>query len=159
MGAPVTTDSIWEELGRQTFAVLGMVNAKGEARTAGIVYTVHQRKLYIATDKESWKAKHVGGNGHVSLTICIPKRVPFLPFVHVPAATITCHGSGRVLAYSQAPAEVTRVLARGLEETGGAGSVSIIEVSPEGEFVTYGVGVSMLTMRKTQAARGRAAVA
>ena len=158
MGAPVTTESIWKELDRQLFGVLGMVNAKGEARTAGIVFHAHGRKLYIGTEKASWKAKHIANNPAVSLTVCIPKRVPFLPFIPIPAATITCHGEARVLDVAQVAHDVVHALFRGLEETPGAAGTCIIEVTPRGDFVTYGVGVSLLTMRKTQAARGRAPV-
>lgn len=159
MAAPVTTDSIWGELDRQLFAVLGMVNRRGEARTSGIVFRAFQRKLYIGTEKTSWKAKHVARNPHVSMTVCIPKRVPFMPFIPIPAATITCNGSARVLALSEAPPEVVHYLLRGLQETPQAQGMCIIEVTPHGDFVTYGVGVSLLTMRKTQEARGRAPVA
>jgi hypothetical protein len=34
----------------------------------------------------------------------------------------------------------------------------VIEIIPEGHFVTYGVGVSLLRMRNASAARGRAPV-
>ena len=158
MAAPVTTDSIWRELDKQFFAVLGMVNAKGHARTAGIVFEAHERKLFIGTALSSWKARHVAANPHVSLTVCIPKRVPFMPFIPIPAATITFHGTARVLSLSDAPASAVHALMHGLEETPEAKDTCIIEVTPVGEFVTYGVGVSLLTMRKTEQARGRAPV-
>jgi hypothetical protein len=41
------------------FAVLGMVTAEGEARTDGVVYAVHDHKLYIATGLDIWKAHHI----------------------------------------------------------------------------------------------------
>ncbi len=37
-------------------------------------------------------------------------------------------------------------------------SMCLIEVTPVGEFVTYGVGVSLSEMRYPEKARGRAAV-
>jgi hypothetical protein len=37
--------------------------------------------------------------------------------------------------------------------------VSIIEVIPAGDFVTYGVGISLSEMRYPEKARGRAPVA
>ena len=36
--------------------------------------------------------------------------------------------------------------------------ICIIRVTPEGDFVTYGVGVPLLTMRHPEEARGRAPV-
>ena len=49
--AHLTTDQVWTEIEKNLFAVLGMVTAKNEARTVGIVYTVHERELYISTRK------------------------------------------------------------------------------------------------------------
>ena len=89
MAAPVTTASVWKELERQSFAVLGEVNRRGEARTCGILYKSYGRKLYIATAKDAWKVRHAIHNHNVSMTVCIPKRLPFMPFIQIPAATIT----------------------------------------------------------------------
>ena len=49
MTQELTTDRVWEAIERELFAVIGMVTAAGEARTAGIVYIVRDRKLYIGT--------------------------------------------------------------------------------------------------------------
>ena len=40
-----------------------------------------------------------------------------------------------------------------------SGSTTIFEITPRGEFVTYGEGVSLSQMRDTELARGRAPVA
>ena len=47
-------------------------------------------------------------------------------------------------------------LFRGLENV--SEETAIIEVTPKGDFVTYGVGVSFMGMRDTENARGRAVV-
>ena len=74
-----------------------MVTSKGEARTIGIVYIVHKNKIYVSTSKESWKARHVQRNPHVSMTVPIAKRIPLLPWIKIPAATITFSGNAKVL--------------------------------------------------------------
>jgi nitroimidazol reductase NimA-like FMN-containing flavoprotein (pyridoxamine 5'-phosphate oxidase superfamily) len=79
MSLELTSEQVWKELEKEIFAVLGMVTAKGEARPVGVVYIVHNRKLYISTGNKSWKARHVGGNPHVSITVPIAKRVPIMP--------------------------------------------------------------------------------
>src|SRR5215217_1176342 len=89
MTLQLTTAQVWQEIEANLFAVLGMVTPTGEARTAGIVYVVDDHKLYIGTDKAAWKTKHIVGNPHVSITIPIAKRIPFLPWIKIPAATIT----------------------------------------------------------------------
>ena len=51
MPANITTDQVWREVEKRSFAVLGYVTPKGEARTAGIVYTVRDRQVYIVTGR------------------------------------------------------------------------------------------------------------
>src|SRR5690606_40705345 len=67
-------DALPISIGKELFAVLGMVTARGEARTVGIVYVVRERKLYVATGADTWKARHVAANPNVSITIPIAKR-------------------------------------------------------------------------------------
>jgi len=155
----LTSNHVWDELKKELFSVLGMVTAEGEARTVGIVHTVHDKKLYIATGTDTWKARHIRNNPNVSITVPIAKRIPFLPWIKIPAATITFSGKGSVLDSKEVSAEVLHALLRGLEtDTEMLETMCIIEIQPEGDFITYGVGVSLMTMRDTEAARGRAPV-
>jgi len=157
--AEITSKQVWTELKKEMFAVLGMVTAKGEARTVGIVYTVHNRKIYIATGKESWKARHTQNNHHVSLTVTIAKRIPFLPWIKIPAATITFSGQAKVLEPDKVGAEVLYALLRGLEKDEEMmATMCVIEIEPMGEFMTYGVGIPLMQMRDAKMARGRAPV-
>jgi len=62
-------------------------------------------------------------------------------------------------AIEEVPPEIPRVLLRGLDlGTQARNEISVIRVRPAGEFVTYGVGVSLPVMRRPEAASGRAAV-
>lgn len=158
MTLQLTSEHVWKELKKELFAVLGMVTAKGEARTVGIVYTAHAGKIYIATGKESWKARHIRSNPHVSLTIPIAKRIPFLPWIKIPAATITFSGVAQVMSAGQVGDEVKRYLLRGIETPELLASMCVIEVEPVGYFITYGVGVPLMQMRDTEKARGRVPV-
>jgi len=156
----LTSDQVWQAVEKELFAVLGMVTANGEARTVGIVYVVRERKLYIATDRDTWKARHVAQNPHVSLTIPIAKRIPVMPWVKIPAATITFSGTARVLAVDAVPADVLKAIFRGMAvDTQKVAGSCVIEVTPQGDFVTYGVGISLMQMRDPEQARGRASVA
>ena len=157
--ATITTDQVWEEIDKNVFAVLGMVTAQQEARTVGIVYTTHERTLYISSVRDAWKVKHVAANPHVSMTVTIPKSIPLMPWIKIPAATITFQGTAQVLGVDEANADAMNALLRGMENSEEMRSkMAIIAVKPEGEFVTYGVGVSLQQMRDTQLARGRVAV-
>ena len=46
--------------------------------------------------KEAWKVRHITQNPHVSLTIPMHKRISFMPWIKIPAATITFSGSARI---------------------------------------------------------------
>jgi hypothetical protein len=159
MPARITSEKVWREIRKRSFAVLAFVTPKSEARSAGIVYTARDRDIYIATDTKSWKTRHITQNPHVSLTVTIPKRIPFMPWLQIPPATITFQGEASIHDARDVPLEIQRTLLRGLDLGGtDAPDVCIIRVRPRGEFVTYGVGVPLLTMRKPEAARGRAPV-
>ena len=159
MTLELSSEQVWVEVQKEIFAVLGLVTAKGEARTIGIVYAVHEHKVYIATGKDTWKALYIRGNPHVSITVTIPKRIPFLPWIKIPAATITFSGLGTVLNPEQVGKDVLHSLLRGLEtDAEMLATMCVIAVQPVGDFITYGVGIPLMTMRDPEKARGRAPV-
>ena len=77
MSVQLTSAQVWAAIEKELFAVLGMVTAKHESRTVGIVYVVRDRRLYIGTGTETWKTRHITQNPHVSMTIPIHKSIPF----------------------------------------------------------------------------------
>ncbi len=159
MTTGLTSDQVWEVIEKQNFGVLGMVTAKDEARTVGIVYILDDRRLYIGTWTSMWKVRHVQQNPSVSVTIPIHKRVPFMPWIKVPAATITFCGQADVTAALDTPRERLEKLYHGVaSDEEKMARYSLIEVTPVGEFLTYGVGVSLLDMRDPVKARKRAPV-
>ena len=120
--ADLTTAQVWKAIEDNIFAVLGMVSAKQEARTAGIVYVARGGKLYISSQADAWKVRHLANNPHVSLTIAIPKRVPLMPWIKVPAATITFAGTASVIPAREADPEILpRALSRPCGRRCGAG--------------------------------------
>jgi len=160
MTLELTTELVWNELEKELFAVLGMVTAKGEARTAGIVYIVRDRVLYIATGGETWKARHIRENSHVSVTIPIAKRIPILSWIKIPAATITFSGVATVLEAERVDKDILHGLLRGLETNKEMlETMCVIVVKPIGDFITYGVGIPLMAMRDTEKASGRAPAA
>jgi hypothetical protein len=156
MSLQLTSQQVWDEVEKNSFAVLGMVTAKEEPRTVGIVYVVEDRKLYIGAAASAWKTKHIQHSPHVSVTIPIAKRVPLMPWIKVPAATITFSGTARILQKQDLGAELLENLYR---HDDGRGGWCAIAVTPEKDFITYGVGVSLLAMRSPAKARSRAPVA
>jgi hypothetical protein len=159
MNVQLTSAQVWAAIAKELFAVLGMVTAKNESRTVGIVYIVRDRRLYIASGKETWKVRHIQQNPHVSLTIPIHKSIPFMPWIKIPAATITFSGRAQILEPGETPTEIVRAIYRDMAQNQELMAEScLIEVTPQGEFLTYGVGIPMMKMRDPQQARGRAPV-
>ncbi len=159
MTNPVTTDIVWDAIGNELFAVLGMVTPDQEARTVGIVYIVKDKKLYIGTGLKTWKARHIKQNPKVSLTIPIAKRIPFLPWIKIPQATISFSGTAQVIPAEESTPELLQAVFRQFaEDQEFIQTNCLIEVKPEGEFITYGVGIPLMKMRQPELARGRAPV-
>ncbi len=155
----LTNEQVWNEIKKELFAVIGVVTARNEARTVGVVYVVHNRRLYIASDKDAWKVRHIEQNPHVSLTIPVHKRIPFLPWIKIPAATITFSGIAQILEPGETPPEIVRAIFRDMANTQELMAQScLIEVTPVKDFITYGIGIPLLKMRDPLQARGRAPV-
>ncbi|MFU8947874.1 pyridoxamine 5'-phosphate oxidase family protein [Mycetocola zhadangensis] len=156
--ANLTTDDVWRVLEKQNFMVVGMVSARGEARTAGVMPFTVDRTLWFTTNDDEWKARHIAAHPAVSVTVAIPKRVPLLPWIKVPAATITFSGIADIVPAERMPNAARQALTKGIElgSDGSRGTLLGIGIRPVGDFITYGVGVSVVKMRDTEAARGRA---
>ena len=152
MSVQLTSASVWNEIERNNFAVLGMVTARHQARTVGIVYVVDDHRLYIGAGRDQWKTKHIAHNGDVSMTIPIAKRVPLMPWVKIPAATITFSGAARILEKDQLGEALFEELYR---HDAGRGGWCAIEVTPQRDFITYGIGVSLWAMRSPDRSRAR----
>ncbi|MCB8976510.1 MAG: pyridoxamine 5'-phosphate oxidase family protein [Ardenticatenaceae bacterium] len=154
------SEQVWDAIYKELFAVLGMVTAKNEARTVGVVYIVQNRKLYIGTGSDSWKARHIAANSAVSITIPIAKRIPIMPWIKIPAATITFSGQARVLPANEVAKPILQAVFQGLaDDAAKLSETCLIEVTPEKEFITYGVGIPLRQMRHPDQSRGRAPVA
>ena len=159
MTATVTRDVVWRHIEQNTFAVLGWVNDRCEPRSTGIVYTVHEHELYIAADVESWKARHIARNPAVSVTVTIPKRVPFMPWFKVPAAVASFAGEAKIHERIEFPPHVIAPLFTNHKTTPEiVRRTRIIRVVPHGHIVTYGIGVKLLAMRDPAKATARVPV-
>ncbi len=159
MTLQLATNQVWEAIEKESFAVIGMVTARNEARTVGIVYVVRDRRLYFGSYTDMWKVRHISANPHVSLTIAIDRRIPLLPWIKIPAATITFSGLARVLETGEIPPDLLQAVFsnKDVDEQFIADSC-VIEVTPEKDFITYGVGITRLQMRNPDKARARVPV-
>lgn len=151
-----TTETVWRAIDDNTFGVLAFTNRSGEPRSAGIVYVVDGRSLLISSARASWKNRHISRHPKVSMTVTIPKRVPFLPFIAVPAATVTFQGDAEILEVDEIPEDATSRLFRSsrLDEDM-IPTVQVIRVVPRGRFLTYGIDMPITQMANHERATAR----
>jgi hypothetical protein len=158
IAARLTTEQLWHQLAKASFAVLSHVTPAGKPRSSGVLYKSIGRRLYIATAPGSWKARHIALNGRVAVTVPVRRGGVLSLVLPIPPATVSFHGTAIVHpADSPQVRPLLKELASLLPEERQA-SAAVIEVIPEGPFVTYGVGVSLTQMRDPAAARARVPV-
>jgi hypothetical protein len=154
----LTSEEVWREIAKASFAVLGYVTPRGEPRASGVLFKTVGRRLYVVVAPESWKARHIAAGGRVSVTVPVRRGGLLSLVLPIPPATVSFHGSAIVHpAGSPQVRSLTAELASLLPAERQASS-SVIEIVPEGAFVTYGLGVSLKEMRDPAAARARVPV-
>ncbi len=154
----VSSDAVWKALGKASFAVISHVNSAGEPRSSGIVYGIVDRHLYVAVATDGWKARQISTGQVVAVTVPVRRGGILSLLVPIPPATITFEARATVHpAGSLDITSLSKDLAKLVPEERKAGSC-IIELVPEGRFLTYGIGVSLMDMRVPALARARVPV-
>jgi hypothetical protein len=154
----LTSEQVWRQIAKASFAVLSHVTPAGEPRSSGVVYRTLGRRLYVAVAPDSWKARHVAVDGRVSLTVPVHRGGVLALVMPIPPGTVSFHG--RAIVHPAGSPEVGPLL----DELGSLlpaerrTSAAIIEIVPEGAFVTYGIGISLAKMRDPASARARVPV-
>jgi hypothetical protein len=123
-----------------------------------VVYTTADRRLYVAVAPDSWKARHVAASGRVAVTVPVRRGGILSLVIPIPPATISFHATA-VVYPAGSPEARSRLRELGsLVPTERRALACLIEVVPEGAFVTYGLGVSLSKLRSPAAARARVPV-
>ncbi len=158
IGPRLTSEKVWHALAKTSFAILGYVTPSGEPRSSGVVYKTVGRRMYVAVAPDSWKAKQVAASGRVAVTVPVRRGGILSLVLPIPPATISFHGTAIVY-----PAGSPKVRAL-LKELGSLlpaerrNSAQLIEILPEGEFLTYALGVPLRKMRDPAASQMRVGV-
>jgi hypothetical protein len=155
MAARLTTEQVWHQVAKASFAVLGYVTPAWEPRSSGVVYKTVGRRLYVAVAPDSWKARHIAASRRVAVTVPVRRGRLLSLVVPIPPATISFHATAIVHpAGSQKARSLLKELGSLIPAERQA-SGSIIEIVPEAEFLTYALGVPLRKMRDPAAARAR----
>jgi hypothetical protein len=154
----LTSEEVWRGIAKASFAVLSYVTPRGEPRSSGVLYKSVGRRLYVVVAPDSWKARHIAARGRVAVTVPVRRGGILSLVAPIPPATVSFNGAAVV--HPAGSPQVRSLLKElgSLIPTERQASGSIIEVVPEGAFVTYGLGVSLMKMRDPAAAWGRVPV-
>ncbi len=155
------TEQVWRALDRASFAVVSHSSAGGEPRSSGVVYAIHDRSMYVAVATDSWKARHIAARGRVAVTVPVRRGGLLSLLFPIPPATVSFHGSALVHATTspEGRAALARLAHLLPPERAQDRKASILQIRPEGWFVTYGIGVPLMRMRDPAASRARVPVA
>ena len=145
-GTPrATAEQVWGELGRASFAILSFVTPTGEPRSSGIVYAVDQRHIYCAVAPESWKARQISDGEEVALTVPVRRGGLLSLVAPIPPATVSFHA--RAIVHPPGSLDIGSLSKRlqSLLPKDRRGA-TVLELVPNGTFLTYGIGVSLRQM-------------
>jgi len=152
-------DDVWRHVSKQSFAVLSYVTPAGEPRSSGVVYGTVGRHLYVAVAPWSWKARQIADGAPVSVTVLVRRGGILALLLPIPPATITfraravVHPSGTLDV-----AALSKDFARLLPKERRAAAV-VLELVPQGQYLSFGVGVSLKDMADPARATGRGPIA
>ena len=154
----VTSEQVWRELAKASFAVVGYVTPTGEPRSSGVLYATAGRRMYVAVAEDSWKAKHIAASGRVAVTVPVRRGGIMSLLFPIPPATISFHASATVHPASSLEGSPLSNTLASLVPPERRNSCRIIEIEPVGQFLTYGIGVSLTQLRSPALARARVRV-
>jgi hypothetical protein len=156
--ARLTTEQVWDQVAKASFAVLSHLTPAGDPRSSGVLYKTVGRRLYVATASDSWKARHLAASRRVAVTVPVRRGGLLSLLAPIPPATISFHATAIIHpAGSLAVGSLAKELASLLPAERRA-SACLIEVIPEAAFLTYGLGAPLWQLRSPTAARARVPV-
>lgn len=153
--ARLSSEQVWSALAKASFAVISYVTPTGAPRSSGVVYTIVGRRIYVAVAPNSWKARQIAVSGQVSVTVPVRRGGILALLLPIPPATISFHGTATVYpAGSTTNDALVKARARldSMMPPERRAAATIIEITPEGRFLTFGVGIPLMQMRNPAAA-------
>src|SRR5215471_7255280 len=95
-GPALTTERVWNELEKTSFAVISYITPASKPRSSGVLCAAARRRLYVVTAPDSWKERQISGGDEVAVTVPI-RRGGLLSLISpIPPATVSFHATARV---------------------------------------------------------------
>ena len=115
--------------------------------------------LLLFAARGSTRSTGLAGESHADVEAEEAEVAFFAAGVAHPVPKLAFQGEASVHSLEEIPEEVLRALFEGLEmDPAQKAETCILEVRPRGRFLTYGVGVSLSTMRVPERAHGQVSV-
>jgi hypothetical protein len=143
---PRTSEAqVWGDLGKASFAILSYVTPLGEPRSSGVVYAVESQHMYCAVAPKSWKARQISDGQEVAVTVPVRRGGLLSLVAPLPPATVSFHA--RAIVHPPGSLDIDSLSKRlqSLLPKDRRGA-TVLELVPEGRFLTYGIGVSLREM-------------
>ena len=156
--ARLTSEQVWRELAKASFAVISYATPAGAPRSSGIVYKTIGQRLVLAVAADSWKARQIHEGGPVAVTVPVRRGGLLSLVLPIPPATISFHARAIVHPPGAVDAGAVSKELTSLLPPERRATSCVIELVPEGAFLTYGLGVSLAEMRDPAAALARVPV-
>jgi Pyridoxamine 5'-phosphate oxidase len=157
-GPVLTTEGVWNEIEQASFAIISYVTPAGKPRSSGVMCAAKDHRLYVVTAADSWKARQISNGDEIAVTVPIRRGGLLSIIAPIPPATVSFHATATVHPAGSASIEKVpkKLTSRLPKERRSAGC--LLELAPEGNFLTYGLGVSLQDMAKPEAALAHAPV-
>ena len=154
----LTANDVWRAIAKHSFAIVSHVTASGEPRSSGVIYGSDKGRVLVVVNASSWKARTIAEGQVLAVSIPVRRGGILSLLFPIPPAMISFHARARVgkpgaLDRASLPKKFARLLPTSLDNS------CLIELTPEGQFLTYGIGVSLMAMRNPEAAQARVPVA
>jgi Pyridoxamine 5'-phosphate oxidase len=151
-GPVLTTERVWNEIEKASFAIISYVTPAGKPRSSGVMCAAVGHRLYVVTAADSWKARQISKGDEVAVTVPIRRGGLLSLVAPIPPATVSFHARVTVRpAGSFGIESVPKKLVSHLPPERRRGGC-LLELMPGGDFLAYGLGVSLLGMTKPHAA-------
>lgn len=150
-GPHLSTDSVWTELDKASFAVLSYISPTGKPRSSGVIYAATNRRIFISTAPDSFKATQISNGDEVAITVTVRRGGLLSLVAPIPPGTISFHATATVHPPGTVNLDaVSHTLATRLPPDNRT-SGCLLELTPAGDFLTYGIGVSLRDMARPKA--------
>jgi hypothetical protein len=119
---------------------------------AGVVYVIETRHFYCAVAPDSWKARQISDGQDLAVTVPVRRGGLLSLVAPIPPATVSFHARAIVhpagsLDIGSSSPKLQLLLPKDRREA------TVLELVPEGSFLTYGIGVSLKAMLDPVVAR------